>query len=442
MEQTKETILVVDDSRFQRAVIKELFSGHFQLLEAASGVECMEIIEKHSDDIDLVLLDLVMPEIDGFEVLRRRQEMQDFQDIPVIVLTTSDSHEIQAKAYELGANDFLVKPVDEGTALSRIRNLLKSQHRIKSLIRKYVKFKIRAELDEMTGLFNKVTTVNHITDILSRYPDEPHALMVVDIDNFKAINDVYGHTVGDHTICIISTLIAAQFSGSEVVGRIGGDEFVVFAQDVPSRQELYNKINELLATVIAKENLSIPDNVTISIGLAFSDSKDTEYVSLFAKADEALYDSKHSGKSCYREYGISVGDSDAIRRNILVLTNSRNITSMLEFACEPSAKIRQVVSLEELQGALEGTQESTTYLYVDISDATDHGRKLLDGIHRMHLGSTTPVVLLCKEGCMEQLRLAASYPFTSDLLFTPLETATLKRRVTVHKKQAKEKAQE
>ena len=81
MELTKETILIVDDSRFQRAVIKELFSEHFHLLETVSGLECMHIIEENAENIDLVLLDLVMPGIDGFEVLRRRQEMQDFLDI-------------------------------------------------------------------------------------------------------------------------------------------------------------------------------------------------------------------------------------------------------------------------------------------------------------------------------------------------------------------------
>lgn len=106
--------------------------------------------------------------------------------------------------------------------------------------------------------------------------------MVFDIDNFKAINDVYGHTMGDHTISIISSLIASQFSGSEIVGRIGGDEFVVFSQNVSSQTELYCKIDELLSIIAVKENLSIPDNVTVSIGLAFSDPQDTHYDTLFA----------------------------------------------------------------------------------------------------------------------------------------------------------------
>lgn len=399
MELTKETILIVDDSRFHRTVIKELFSDHFHLLEAVSGLECMRIIKENAENIDLILLDLVMPGIDGFEILRLRQEMQDFLDIPVIVLTTSDTHEIQAKTYELGANDFLVKPIDKETALSRIRNLLKSQQRIKSLIDKYVKFRIKAELDEMTGLFNKATTISHVTNILSRHPGEQHALMVFDIDNFKAINDVYGHTVGDHTISIISSLIASQFSGSEIVGRIGGDEFVVFSQNVSSQTELYCKIDELLSIIAVKENLSIPDNVTVSIGLAFSDPQDTHYDTLFAKADEALYESKHAGKGCCREYGISDTSQNEQERIVLVMTGSRNILSMLDFASGPSVKIRQVYCYDDLLG-------------------------------------TTPVVAICREGCMEQIRFAASHAFISDLLFTPLEATLLKRRIAAHEKQA------
>ena len=84
MDYSKETILIVDDTRLQRTVIKKLFGEHFNLLEAASGEECLKIIQENTADIDLILLDLVMPGIDGFEVLRRRQNMQEFLDIPVL----------------------------------------------------------------------------------------------------------------------------------------------------------------------------------------------------------------------------------------------------------------------------------------------------------------------------------------------------------------------
>ncbi len=431
MDFSKETILIVDDSRFQRTVIRELFSEHFNLLEASSGGECMRIIQENTSAIDLVLLDLVMPGVDGFEVLRRRQSMQEFLDIPVIVLTTSDSHTIQANSYELGANDFLTKPIDQNTALSRIQNLLKSKRRVRSLIQKYVEFKVKSELDEMTGLFNKTTTINLITDTLSKFPDEHHALLIVDIDNFKAINDVFGHTVGDHTICIVSNVITSQFSGTDIVGRIGGDEFVVFIRNVSSKKDVYEKTTALVNIISEKKNLSIPDNVTISIGLVFSDGTDMEYSTLFAKADEALYSSKHSGKSCYSEYGVGLSESEVFATTSLVYTDSRNVLSMLEFACEPRCNVTQVHSVVEIAGMLSNAENDISCIYIDISDEKDNGAELLRKINEVS-PSDILVVVICREGCMEQIRLAAGYDFTGDILYSPLETATLKRRVAAH----------
>lgn len=431
MDFSKETILIVDDSRFQRTVIKELFSEHFNLIEAASGGECMRIIQENTSEIDLVLLDLVMPGIDGFEVLRRRQSMQEFLDIPVIVLTTSDSQAIQAKAYELGANDFITKPIDENTAFSRIQNLLKSKRRVRALIQKYVEFKVKSELDEMTGLFNKTTTVNLVNDTLFKHPHEHHALLAVDIDNFKAINDVFGHTVGDHTISIVSNVITSQFSGTDIVGRIGGDEFVVFIKNVVSKKEVYEKTNTLVNIISAKKNLSIPDNVTISIGLVFSDGSEKDYSELFSKADEALYSSKHSGKSCYSEYGIGVAEQVKNTQTALVLSASRNVLSMLEFACEPRCSIRQVSSITEIGGIITDENEKPVCIYIDISDEKDNGSEMLRMINELDLNNI-PIVIICHEGNMKQLRNAVDHDFTKDILYSPLEAATLKRRVAEH----------
>lgn len=433
MDFSKETILIVDDSHFQRTVIRELFQDHFNLIEATSGGECMRIIEENTAIIDLVLLDLVMPGIDGFEVLRRRQNMQEFLDIPIIVLTTSDSHEIQASAYELGANDFLTKPVEEDIALSRIQNLLKSKNRVKSLIHKYVEFKVKSELDAMTGLFNKMTTMNFVSDVLSQHPTRQHAMLVVDIDNFKAINDIHGHTVGDHVISIVSNIIVSQFNGSEIVGRIGGDEFLVFAQNIVSKQEIYQKTEHLVQIVSEKKKLSIPDNVTISIGLVFSDGSEVDFSSLFVKADEALYASKHAGKSCYSEYGVHISEDNMPARTILVLSSSRNIISTLGFACESQTDIRPIASKEEISEVDFRKGSDISHAYIDISEEKDNGKELLSFIDKLP-AAAIPIIVICREGCMEQIRLAASYPFVSDILFAPLEASTLQRRMTEHGK--------
>lgn len=428
MDFSKETILVVDDSRFQRTVIKKIFSEYFNIIEATSGGECMRIIQENASDIDLVLLDLVMPGIDGLEVLRRRQNISYFLDIPVIVLTTSDSTIIQANAYELGANDFLTKPINKKIALSRIQNLLKSKHRLKSLMQKYVEAKVKSELDGMTGLFNKTTTINLINDTLSQKPTFCHAFLIVDIDNFKAINDIFGHTVGDHTISIISNIIVSQFSVPDLVGRIGGDEFVIFVPEVKSKKDIYNKTEALVNIISDKEDLSIPDSVTISIGLAFSDEAECNYNTLFSMADEALYTSKHAGKSCYTEYGTTIANSEM--HSIMVVSSSRNVLSMLEFAYDQQVNITHFLPSEDMITNILSNEFETSCIYIDISYEKDNGKNILELVNNASIN--TPIVIICQEGCVEQIRNAVSYEFTKDVLFSPLETATLKRRITEH----------
>lgn len=225
-----------------------------------------------------------------------------------------------------------------------------------------------------------------------------------------------------------------------MVGRIGGDEFVIFVRNVIHRKDVYEKTNSLVNIISSKENLSIPDNVTISIGLVFSDGTENDYSSLFAKADEALYSSKHSGKSCYSEYGAASTDTPLPLRTILVMSGSRNVLSMLEFACDANTDTRQVGSIEEINTIITGSakaapEQSISCIYIDISDIPDNGQKLLDEIHNTI--SNIPIIIICREGCMEQIRIAASHDFTSDILFSPLETATLKRRVTEHLKEHK-----
>ena len=115
------------------------------------------------------------------------------------------------------------------------------------------------------------------------------------------------------------------------------------------------------------------------------------------------------------------------------MTGSRNILSMLDFASDPSVKIRQVHSYDDLLDAFSGSVSNLSGLYLDISEEADQGRELLEFVKKFPLG-TTPVIALCREGCMEQIRFAASHSFISDLLFTPLEASILKRRITAHKK--------
>ena len=291
------TVLVVDDSKLQRMILKESLKESFQVIEASGGQECLDIIEHSKGKIDIVLLDLVMPGIDGFEVLRRRKNSAIFREIPVIVLTMSESVEDQITTFELGVNEFILKPVNAEIAIARIYNVLKSRRRYDMLKKEQQEWQIKAENDEMTGLLNKATVQRLCDEVLQHGCGEEHAMLVVDIDNFKAVNDLYGHQMGDHTICAIADLLSANFEGSDFVGRIGGDEFVVLMRNITNHEMVRQKAEEIIRVMKYKRELSIPENVTVSIGLAFSEGMETDYQTLFQEADAALLASKKEGKA-------------------------------------------------------------------------------------------------------------------------------------------------
>ncbi len=427
--QKKETLLIVDDSKFQRVVIRQSLGEHFNFAEAVSGEECLKIMEKESDAIDLVLLDLVMPGIDGFEVLRRRQDMEGFKDTPVIVLTNTESVSSQSEAFALGADEFIIKPVDARVALSRINNTLGVKRRLQLSLDEQKAWKTKSQIDEMTSLFNKVTVENLITKTLTEHEDGLHAMMEIDIDNFKSVNDVYGHTMGDHVISVIAGVISSQFRSTDYVGRTGGDEFVVLMSDIPSQEIALIKAENLVNIVKYKENLSIPENISISVGVVFSEPEDHCYDDLAAKADQALYVSKKSGKDRYSVFGEENHAPDQ-KLQAVVWSGSRNVTSMLEFALPNSVQLNIASAMDEVSRYLqqEGGEKSLP-LFVDVSEEADHGKAIWEQLDGLAAQQDVTIIAICKEGDVAQIKCAVETDKIKDLLLAPLEANVLKRRV-------------
>ena len=430
MEQLKERLLLVDDSNFQRTVIREMLQDSFDLTEVASGEECLEIFKSDSAQYDMVLLDLVMPGIDGFEVLRKRRDMDNFRDIPVIVLTTSDSESFQKEAFELGADEYIVKPVDDKVALSRINNILGARRRIKALLHKQEQLKIMSEIDGMTKLFNKTTTERLVNKTLEEASDKLHALMVIDIDNFKAVNDIFGHKVGDHTIFVVAGVLSSTFSNVDYIGRIGGDEFVVMMRDIGYKDIALKKADKLVETIRVKENLTIPENISLSIGVAFSDADDHSYTDLFNKADKALYDAKKAGKGCYIEYGgvVTTQESDEVSHVVAALTSSRNITSILEFVLGTTVSLKKAESVSDI-GRMFDKKMDVAAVYIDVSECEDSGSDIWNKVKSSGWADRTKVIAICKEGDMKQIKCAADSDVVSDIMFAPLAADTLTRRI-------------
>lgn len=427
MGQTKEILLIVDDSKFQRAVLKELLHPTFDLIEAASGEECLDLIEHSGDKITMVLLDLVMPGIDGFEVLRRRQQMPVFQDIPVIVLTTSNSDVFQTEAFELGADEFIIKPVDDRVALTRINNILDARRKVLSLLKKQQKLQTMSEIDAMTRLLNKSTTEQLVTKTLLSEPDRQHAMLMIDIDNFKAVNDQLGHKVGDHVITVVAGVISSQFTDMDYVGRMGGDEFVAFVRDVDSPDAVRKTANDLVRAIWLKNNLTIPDNISLSIGLVFTDGSEQNYPALFNKADQALYQAKKAGKNRYYEYGSKLPGSES-ETSVLVWTSSRNVCSTLEYAYHQPIRLEEIHTAEHIRVRLYHKEIQVLAVYVDVSEQTDGGEQIWDTLRSETWIEKIPLIAICQEGNLQQIRSAIESNIIDDLLFAPLDAEAVTRR--------------
>lgn len=426
--QKKENLLIVDDSKFQRVVLRETLSDNFEIIEATDGAECLEIIKKKSEAIDIVLLDLVMPGIDGFEVLRRRQKNPEFRNIPVIVLTTSDDISFQTQAFELGADDFIIKPVDARIAVSRINNTLGAVRHLKEVLEEQNSWRIKSQIDEMTHLFNKVTTEEMVTEILCESDEKKHALMVIDIDNFKSVNDILGHKVGDHIISVVAGVLSSLFRSTDIIGRIGGDEFVVLMRDIPNEKVVTEKAQQLVEIFKKKENLTIPENISVSVGIAFSELEDNSFAELFARSDQALYISKKAGKACFSVYGVEYDILDK-NRKVLLWSDSRNTASTLEFALPSSVQINIVSGLEDIRQHVVQEDNEIAMIYIDVSELSDSGSELWELVKKEEWVTQHPIVAICKEGSMEQIRYAVLSDIVNDILFAPLEAPTLKRRI-------------
>ena len=207
-------ILVIDDSRFFAEQMKNiLLDEGYDVATAAGGEEglYMVLVEKP----DLVMLDIVMPDIDGFEVCRILRDSESNNLMPIIMVTAQDDQEHRIKGLDLGADDYITKPYDPREIISRIRNTLKRIERSRAA-------------NPLTGLSGNLEIQREIISRIEKH--EPFAIVYADLNEFKAFNDVYGFAKGDSAIKMTADVIKDQVglfgTKSDFIGHIGGDDFI------------------------------------------------------------------------------------------------------------------------------------------------------------------------------------------------------------------------
>ena len=290
----EQKILIVEDEPVSRKVLQYLLKPLSSLV-AKNGIEALEIIDR--EDIDLILLDIHMPLMGGFEVIERLKNDDKTKDIPIIVITVNHSTEDEIRALDLGAVDFITKPFNSVILQKRVRNQLRLK--LKSdLLEKH------ASLDGLTNLLNRRM---FDSDLESKCAEGRRSgvnvgLIMFDIDHFKQFNDNYGHSAGDETLVRVSrALMRALQRQTDRVYRYGGEEFTLiqFDTDLEQLKQTAELLRQCIYNLDILHEYSSHEKVSISIGVALArgEGEHSELL-LLQTADKELYKSKGNGRNC------------------------------------------------------------------------------------------------------------------------------------------------
>jgi diguanylate cyclase (GGDEF)-like protein len=317
-------IVIVDDTIFSLEVIKAFLinAGYLDVITVKSAKELYQLVDGYSDrgivEIDLILMDIIMPDVDGIEACRNVKKREWLADVPVIMVTATTEKDNLQLAFFAGAMDFIKKPLDRVELLARVRSALRLKHetarrkaRETELIEVTRQLKAANErlqnlsfLDGLTRIANRRHFDQELLKESRRAKREktPLSLIMLDIDYFKAFNDTYGHLKGDDCLKMVaSTLKKTLKRPGDFPARYGGEEFAVV---LPNTTDVGAAIiaEELRASIeragIAHINSLCADYVTVSLGVVtrFSEQAETPD-DLILAADRALYRSKHEGRN-------------------------------------------------------------------------------------------------------------------------------------------------
>lgn len=288
-------ILIVDDSitcaQFFKSVLEQ--EKHTVII-STDGKNVVDLVVKHN--IDIVLLDIIMPEIDGYEILNILQSTDSTQDVPIVTITSLTSALDVKKALDHGALDFIRKTSEPIEVIARVHSALR-------LKRKQDLIKHNAQRDPLTQLYNKQFLNETLERLISNKDKARHykgiALLMIDCDYFKKINDRYGHTSGDMVLSSVANAMVKSVKSTDYVCRFGGEEFCVISPNTTSFQaymiaERIRKNIEKIPFVFQGETVT----VTVSCGVSHADCNDDKSsLRLVNESDLALYKAKGNGRN-------------------------------------------------------------------------------------------------------------------------------------------------
>ncbi|WP_020587637.1 diguanylate cyclase [Desulfobacter curvatus] len=294
------TILVVDDTKSNIEILLTHLGKHYNVIPSLTGKRALDIVEKKQ--IDLILLDIIMPEIDGYEVCTLLKENYLTRAIPVIFITAQTNEDAIEKAYDAGGIDYIAKPFRPKELLARIKRELTLQQLIKDLEASKEELRILATTDPMTKLYNRRSFANISANLLGQSKRESQAMSVlmIDIDKFKGINDTHGHDVGDTVIITMAENLRNMSRTGDIICRYGGEEFVLLLPNtrIDGARTLGEKIRRQIEESTVKIESGGQVHFTVSIGATEVDvPAEKNLEPALKRADVALYQAKEGGRN-------------------------------------------------------------------------------------------------------------------------------------------------
>jgi diguanylate cyclase (GGDEF)-like protein len=286
------TVLVIEDHPDQRDLLAIVLQREgYRVVTAANGVEALEKLGQQS--VHIALSDIMMPKMDGFELINKIRSNPALKHIYLILITARIQEGDRVRGLDLGADDYITKPFSFSELLARVR--------VGTRVVQYQQhLEYQTQVDALTGLFNRRAFENKAEEEFERAKRYHHhlSLLILDIDNFKIINDTYGHHGGDAALIRISESLREKTRQSDFPCRYGGEEFVLILPetDQESALQVASKVHEeIRSSTFGTPNR--PFALTVSVGLSSTSTKHySDWRQMLEDADQALYGAKNSGK--------------------------------------------------------------------------------------------------------------------------------------------------
>lgn len=245
---TKKKILIVEDNSINRAILKEILSDAYEILEAENGVEALSALKKYREGISLILLDIIMPIMDGYTFLEQIKKDSEYSSIPVVVTTQSDSEDDEVAALSHGAADFVPKPYRPQIIRHRVANIIN--------LRETAAMVNQFKHDRLTGLYSKEFFYKRVKDTLSQNPGQEYDIICSDIENFKLVNDIFGIPSGNCVLRGIAKMYQEIVGDLGFCGRLNADQFVcLIERNGPYASEMFETVNEQINTLPCTKNI-------------------------------------------------------------------------------------------------------------------------------------------------------------------------------------------